>query len=51
MPSPFPCSPVICECSWKENLHRKKQNTKNISTLQKSKAIEQKQKMYYTHDA
>ena len=30
MPSPFPCSPVICECSWKKTLIEKK-NAKDDS--------------------
>ena len=31
MPSPFPCSPVICECSWKKT-HIEKQKTKKKHT-------------------
>ena len=26
MPSPFPCSPVICECSWNKNPRWKKKD-------------------------
>ena len=27
MPSPFPCSPVICECSWKKTQTEKKKKS------------------------
>ena len=39
MPSPFPCSPVICECSWKKTQIEKKNgfnflcSSENIKTL------------------
>ena len=36
MPSPFPGSPVICECLWKKNPHRKKKKKIHGSDLQES---------------
>ena len=38
MPSPFACSPVVCECSWKIT-QIKKTNKKNNNYLKNVKKI------------
>ena len=34
MPSPFPCSPVICECSWSKTQIEKKSDISNFKTFE-----------------